>query len=287
MTRRVCLAVLLIVSCACAREAGPRSGGQAEPAAEMRMAMAPPPAPSSGGEAPQTANPVAVPADRKIIRNGSLTLEVARLDEALGRIRSETEKAGGYITGESQDKDEFGARRASMTCRLPAGRLDAALTLFQQLGKAESVNVTADDITEQYFNLEIRLRNQQQLETRLLALLDKPGNKVSDLVEVEREVARVRGEIDELEGRKRFWDNRVAFSTLTVELHEPRPAITGSGGGVVDTLGDAILQAGQNLVSTVAWFIAALGVIVPAWLVLWVVWRLWKAIRTRRRSVGR
>jgi hypothetical protein len=252
---------------------------EAESAAPSAMA-APPPAPQAGPTAPAGAVPV--PASRKIVRNGTLTLEVADLVNALASVRAETTAAGGYVTNESQGRDEYRVRQGSITCRIPAEKLDATLATLQALGKVQSVSVTADDITEQYFNLEIRLRNQQQLETRLLKLLDQPGNKVADLIDVEREVARVRSEIDELEGRKRFWDSQVAFSTVSVELHEPRPAIVGEGGGVIDTLRRAFRSAGENVVGTVAWFIAAAGVVVPAWFVLWVLWRSWKRIRRRR-----
>jgi hypothetical protein len=252
---------------------------------EAEKAMAPAPA-ASVAAAPRTASatppgPLAVPAERKIIRNGSLTLEVRRLDDALSAIRTATEKAGGYVTNESQGKDQYGARQGAITCRVPAARLDRTLAEFQALGRVEGVNVTAEDITEQYFNLEIRLRNQQDLEARFQKLLDKPGNKVSDLLEIEREMARVRGEIDELEGRKRFWDSQVSLSTLTVQLHEPRPAIVGEGGGILGTLKSAFRQLGENLVETIAWLIASLGVIIPAGIALWIAWRLWRALRSR------
>ncbi|MCK7469550.1 MAG: DUF4349 domain-containing protein [Desulfomicrobium escambiense] len=110
------------------------------------------------------------------------------------------------------------------------------------------------------------------------------GQQGLDLLEIEREMARVRGEIDELEGRKRFWDSQVSLSTLTIQLHEPRPAIVGEGGGILGTLKSAFRQLGENLVGTIAWLIASLGVIVPAVLALWIAWRLWRALRSRRQT---
>ncbi len=290
----IVLVVILVAVSGCnrmapapANDAAPMAVPRAVVEGEAAKAMAaPPPPPSPSAASPLAQTPpgsVAVPAERKIIRNGSLTLEVRRLDEALSAIRSAAEKAGGYVTNESQGKDEYGARQGSITCRVPAAALDRTLAQFQTLGRVEGVNVTAEDITEQYFNLEIRLRNQRDLETRFRALLDKPGNKVSDLLEIEREMARVRGEIDELEGRKRFWDSQVSLSTLTIQLHEPRPAIVGEGGGILGTLKSAFRQLGENLVGTIAWLIASLGVIVPAGLALWIVWRLWRAISSRAR----
>jgi len=266
-------------------DSGGGSAGGAAPEAARSVAMLTTPPPAAATVAPGPASPaseVPVPTARKIIRNGSLDVEVPDLGKALASVRADTTAAGGYVTDESQGRDEHNVRQGSITCRIPAEKLDATLARFQALGRVQSVSVQANDITEQYFNLEIRLRNQQQLESRLLKLLDQPGNKVADLVQVEREVARVRNEIDELEGRKRFWDSQIMLSTLTLQLPEPRPAIVGDGGGVIDTLKRAFTSAGENVVGTVAWFIAAAGVFVPAVFVLWVLWRVIKAIRGRR-----
>jgi hypothetical protein len=237
-----------------------------------------------GGAGPSgERSPLPIPTERKAIRNGLLKLEVPSLDPALANIKAVTASSGGYVVGESQERDEFGARQGSITCRIPAAKLDATLTTFRGYGKTQSVNLTSDDITEQYFNVEIRLRNAQQLEERLLKLLEKAGNKVSDLVEVEREVARVRGEIDQLEGRRRLWDSQVACSTLIIEVREPRRAITGSGGGIVDTLKQSFRQTGENFVATLAWIVEAAGVFIPAAIVLWLLWRVWKALRAWRK----
>ena len=291
--RIVALACVAAVAAGCGGTSSRGDQGQGAAPAMARMTegesaapAAPPPqalmAGAGGGSAPQAPSGVPVPASRKVVRNGTLTIEVADLVKALAAVRADTIAAGGHITNESQGRDQYNVRQGSITCRVPAEKLDATIEKFQALGRVQSVAVQAEDITEQYFNLEIRLRNQQQLETRLLKLLDQPGNKVADLVEVEREVSRVRNEIDELEGRKRFWDSQVALSTITVELREPRPSIVGEGGGVIDTLKRAFRSAGENIVGTVAWFIAAAGVVIPAVLVLWLIWRVWKEIRRFR-----
>jgi hypothetical protein len=290
--RTVVLAVMLLVVVGCSNKPAPAPENEgAQPAASRAMieggiAQAPgapaPPPPVQGVSSSAAPGPVAVPTERKVIRNGSLTVVVRALDEALSAIRSATEKAGGYVTNESQDRDTWGVRHGSITCRVPAAALDRTLAQFQSLGKVERVSVTAEDITEQYFNLEIRLRNQQDLEKRFRALLDRPGNKVSDLLEIEGQMARVRGEIDELEGRKRFWDSQVSLSTLTVQLHEPNPAIGSAGGGILSTLKNAIRQLGENFVETVAWLISALGVVIPAGLALWIASLALRAFRRRR-----
>lgn len=229
-----------------------------------------------------------VPSDRKIIRTGSLTLEVRQLDEAVSTIRAATLSAGGHIARESHKALEYGVRSAEITCRLPEARFDATVGGWRKLGQEEAFSIAAEDITEQYFNLDISLRNQQRLEARLLDLLNRPTNRLTDLLEIEKEVGRVRGEIDGLEGRKRFWDAQVSFSSLDVTLHEPRPAIVSDQGGPWRTLVASFSTAGENFVLTVAGIVAASGAAIPLLIlllaVLWAVGRLWRWRRRRRTA---
>jgi hypothetical protein len=227
----------------------------------------------------------AVPASRKLIRHGTVTLEVRALDDALSRLRDLVKAANGYTTDETRQQEEHAARTASLTCRIPADGLDTILERLKSLGTVEQVTVGAEDITEQYFNEEIHLRNQRALETRLLALLDRPANRLTDLLEIEREVARVRQTIDEMEGHKRFWDSQVALSTLTVTLHEPRPAIAQHEGGILATLRGSFRQAAENLVQTSGGIIAISGALIPLGLVCLVPWWVLRRFWRRRQAV--
>ncbi|MEW6365684.1 MAG: DUF4349 domain-containing protein [Acidobacteriota bacterium] len=243
-------------------------------------------APSSPAPDKSTpAQPVAVPVQRKIIRSGQMNLEVAAVDKAGEAVKAFVASIGGYTADESQSQNPYSVRQMSITCRIPAEKLEAALAKFKEIGKLESLSISANDITEQYFNLEIRIRNQKRLEAELLELLSRPTNKLADLLEVEREVARVRGEIDEMEGRKRFWDNQVEFSTIVVSMHEPRPAIAGGEGGAFRKLLRAFREAGENFVDAVAAIIAASGALIPVAAVLaavgWLIGKLW---RRRKRA---
>jgi hypothetical protein len=209
---------------------------------------------------------------------------VDSIDRALPAIKKLTEAEGGYLGDESRSQNEY-ARSASLTCRVPAEKLEGILEKLRALGKIENLSISAEDITEAYFNLEIRIANQKLLEKRLLDLLGRPSNKLGDLLQIEREYARVRGEIDELEGRRRFWDNQVALSTLVIHLREPLPALAGEGGGVLRTLARSFKEAGENFVSTVAGIIALSGAALPIAFVLWLLFYLWKR-RRRRAATG-
>lgn len=295
------LAVLVALSAACGNSgrtpAGKRQFDAVAPQAvrvggagagalgeQMEPAPAPPPPPPQAA-APTTApGSVAVPTARKVIRNGGMRLEVATLDEALAALREVVASSGGYLGGESRSQIDGQARQATVTCRIPAEKLDAAIERLRALGREEGLDLTADDITEQYFDLEVRLRTQQQLEARLKELLSRSTNDLSDLLDIEREVARVRGEIDQLTGRKRLWDQQVAISTLMVTLHEPVPLVASEDGGVWRTLRNAFRQAADNFVVSIAEVIAATGGLIPLIaalaLVFWIVRALWR--RSRR-----
>ena len=237
------------------------------------------PAQGQGDQLEQVSAP-----DRKLIRNAYVTLEVSSAETATAEIRALVEAAGGYVGNESQSEDGYGAKRASLTCRVPADRLDELLEQTQGQGTVESLQISAQDITEQYFDLEIRLGTQQQLETRLLELLERSSNELQDLLEIERELARVRGQIDQMEGRRRFWDHQVAMATLQIELHEPRPAIAGSEGGVLRTLGNAFRDAGNNFVDALAFVISSIGALLPVAAAFALL--VWLLLRWRRRAKG-
>ena len=228
--------------------------------------------------APAQAPAPPVTDERKIIRNGSVGLEVSSVEEAVTEVKELVDAAGGYVTDESVSEDEFGTQSGSIVCRVPADELDPTLAALSDLGDVEYVSISANDITEQYFDLEVRLDNQRALEARLLELLERPTNELDDLLATERELARVRTEIDSLEGRKRLWDNQITYSTIHVNLHEPGPVVP--GGGVLRALWRSFGRAGENFVLTVAELVALTGTLIPiglaALFVFWggrIIWR--------------
>ena len=236
----------------------------------------------------QTAPIVPVPTGRKLIRDAHAILEVPSVEQALAKLRAQIERAGGYVTAESRRRDARGLNRGDLTLRVPAATLDTLMAGLASLGKVEQTWTTAGDITEEYFDLELRLNNQRQLQARLLELLNRAGNKLSDLLETERELARVRGEIEQLEGRQRFWDNRVSLATLMVMMHEPLPAVATAAGGPFAALKHSFSEAADNFVYAIAGVIAFTGGLIPIaaaiLLGLWIIAKLWKL---RKRSKAR
>lgn len=117
-----------------------------------------------------------------------------------------------------------GSYRGQLTVRLPSKGVPGFLARARALGKVLEEATTGEDITEGYVDLEARLKNARAFEERLLDLLRSRPAKLSDVLEVEREVSRVRGEIEAMEAQKRNWDLQTETVAVTVELSEPPKA---------------------------------------------------------------
>jgi hypothetical protein len=129
-------------------------------------------------------------------------------------------------------------------------------------------------------DITARVTNSKRLEERLVALLSTRTGKLEDVLAVERELARVREEIERYEGRMRFLRTRAAVSTLSVTVHEPFP-ILGERPGE-NPIASALKQAWRNFVGFIAWLIASLGVVVPVGGLLAIGWYIFKRARTKR-----
>lgn len=227
--------------------------------------------------APQPALPGAAPGGQDqsapmLIRTGDASVEVANVDSAVASVQALATRLGGYVTSSSRQSGDYEVRSATIQLRVPAPRFDEAMGGLRPLGKVEYVNVAAEDVGEEYTDIQARMENQRRLESRLVELLATRTGKLEDVLAVERELARVRETIERYEGRLRYLGSRVALSTLTVTVHEKAPlaGINPGRNPIVAAFG----QAWRNLVAFVAGFIAALGVLAPLAVLAWIGWWL-------------
>ncbi len=214
-----------------------------------------------------------------MIRTGYATLEVSRLDPAVASVRALAAKVGGYVTNSSTAGGRDQVRAATLELRIPAQRYDEAVASLAEIGRVESTQTSAEDVGEEFVDLTARIDNQRKLESRLIDLLANRTGRLQDVLAVERELSRVRTEIDQVEGRLRYLKNRVSLSTLTVNLHEPQPLIGNAPGE--NPITAAVRKAWRNFVGVFAWGIASLGVLIPVAAIAAV---MWFAVRKRIRA---
>lgn len=165
---------------------------------------------------------------RMIIRTAGLSCEVASFDEALDGIRSITTRFNGYIVTSSRSGGDTDYVYGEVVMRIPSAQFDAALAAIKEtVQTVESERIDGNDVSEQFYDLVARLDNKKKAEKRYQEIL-RSARTVKDILEVEKALTEVRGEIERMEGRRRYLADQVAMSTISLDLHEPRP-ITSSG----------------------------------------------------------
>ena len=238
------------------------------------------PAPGPGGVVALTA---AQDIERKIIKTGALDLVVQDFDAAVEQIQQLAQQVGGFVASQNFATEPTGWRRGQVTVRVPSPQFDAAVQKLEQCGQVTSLRIDTEDVTEEFVDLEARLRNQQHEEEVLLALFNRPS-RLPDVLAVERELARVRGEIEQSEGRLRYLKRQVSLSTISVSLSELGQAVIGP------TRGWRVVyharSAGRVLVAVVRGLITAVIYIAVVGSPLWVGLGLWVLVRRRRRRGG-
>ena len=225
---------------------------------------------SSGAQQP--ASDVLAPS--MIIRTGQVAVEVDSLDRAVARVRQIAAQFGGYVANTSFSGGDNQVRGATLELKLPAARFDEALAGLRPIGKVEMENVTAEDVGEEFVDVTARVTNARRLEQRLVDLLARRTGKLEDVLKVERELARVREEIERYEGRIRYLRTRSAVSTLAVTVHEPRPVLASQPG--VNPIAEAFRDAWRNFVALTAGVIASMGVVIPLGLLVALAWWAWR-----------
>ena len=223
-------------------------------------------------------DPSAADASRMVIRSGWALIEVRSVDSVAPVVRMLANQVGGFVANSSMEGGREQARSARFEIKAPAQDFDRLVNGLRPLGKIESVNVTAQDVGEEYVDVNARMANDRRLEDRLLQLLATRTGKLKDVLDVEHEMARVREEIERQEGRLRYLRSRTDMSTLTVTIHEPVPIINQPGSNPIDA---AARRAWRNFVALTAFAIASLGVVIPVGLLGMAAW--W--IFTRRRPM--
>jgi hypothetical protein len=215
-----------------------------------------------------------------IIRTGQASVQVDSLERGIRAVRALATRVGGYVANSSIIAGDQPTRTATLEIKIPSARFDEAVGGLQPIGSLESVNVSAEDVGEEYVDVAARAANGRKLEQRLIEILGTRTGKLSDVLTVERELARVREDIERQEGRMRYLRTRAALSTLSVTVHEKLPVVAGTGSS--GQLAEAFRQAWRNFIGFTASVIASLGTLLPlAAIVAVVAWLVWRARRSR------
>ncbi len=155
-------------------------------------------------------------AQRDVISTASMSIEVDVVPEATASVRTIAEAHGGFI--ENLSTSGVGNRQsASITVRVPQDRFDAAVEQLGRLGDVPSQHISSEDVTEEFIDLKARLNASTREEQSLLSLLER-ADSVADVLGIERELTRVRSQIERLQGQINFLQSRIDLSTIHISL---------------------------------------------------------------------
>jgi Domain of unknown function (DUF4349) len=204
--------------------------------------------------------------DRKIIRNAELTVEVDKPEEAQIKIGSIAESLGGFVvTSESKERQTAEGKQqleVSLVVRVPAAQFDSAMSQIRATGnRVIAQKATGEDVSEEFIDLEARLKTQRALEQQFLEIM-KQARKVEEALEVQRQIADVRTDIEKLEGRKRFLENRAALSTISITLSSPG-AIVVNTSGFGRSVRDAVSESVDFAIAIVLFLIRFVILMIP------------------------
>lgn len=221
--------------------------------------------------------------DTRVMRNGSLDMVVANMTATMERVSAITAQYSGVIA-RSQFWTVDEQARGSIAVRVPVAQFDAAFVALKDVAvEVTGENTSVHDVTEEFVDLEAQLVNKKRQETRLQELFDR-ATKVEDLLKIERELSRVRGDIERFEGRKRYMASQTDYATITMSIQEDEKVITiadrqwrpaAVASAALNRLGGDI----ENFLSGVIMF---LGYFIPLFalysIALWIVWIISKKL---------
>ena len=153
--------------------------------------------------------------NRMLIWQAWLSLEVADVKDALGNVADIAKQFGGYIESQS----DSGETQADIIVRVPTDSLKSAIVSLESIGNVISRRVSSEDVTEQYVDIDARLKTKTVLRDRLRALLDR-AQDVTDVLAIEKELSRVQADIDSMEARLKALEGRVELASITVSIEK-------------------------------------------------------------------
>lgn len=165
--------------------------------------------------------------ETKIIKNANLRFEAEDINQSFANIQKSVTKYKATISNDASGKD-YNSSFRNLTIRIPNQHFDTFISeISQGVKHFDTKEISQQDVTEEYVDVESRMKAKKKLEERYLQLLSK-ANKVSEMLEIEKQLAEIREEIEAKEGQLKYLQNRVALSTITIEMYTSNPSESGA-----------------------------------------------------------
>jgi hypothetical protein len=245
-------------------------GAEAAPAPADRAAQQPEPLPPIPPGTPGNL------AGDRVIKNATVQIEVPKdqFGDRFDKANALADQFGGFVAGNSTRETKGRVASGSITLRVPADKFQAAVSALRKLGRVTEEEQTGEDVSQEFVDLEARLRHGQAQEAFYLRLMERAAS-ISDLIQIQGQLSNVQQQIEQIQGRLQFLRDQTSFSTITVRLFEPgvaRPVPRGA-------LGRAWVQALDGFKSVIAGIIVLLGWLAPLVILAGLGYLIFKLVR--------
>jgi hypothetical protein len=212
--------------------------------------------------------------EKKLIKNGEVGFQVNSLSATKLKIVTALRANGGYIAKENS-YDYSNNPTDELIVRVPAKDFDKFMAeVLDGVEKVDYKRVDIEDVTEQFVDIEARLKSKRQLETKYSELLTKASN-MEDILKIQKEMEIIREEIESAEGRLKYLNNQVGYSTLKINYYEHKAS---SGFNFSGKMGNALKDGSTGFL----WFLIVMVQLWPLWVMGLVIW--WFILYLIRRS---
>jgi anti-sigma factor RsiW len=259
-----------------------KSQRQEQSSLSMTLALPAASPPSESGQlaAPESVGPM-------VVQTASLSIVAKNYDEANAAVQRLVTAHGGYIEKLDAKAQSGDSRSLSVALRVPAKELEGLLVDLRKLGHVEEESKSNEEVSAEYVDLQARLKVAQATERRLVELLGARTGRLEDVLDVERELARVRAEVESMQGQSALMLHRVSYATVQVELSEEYHQKLQSQSSMGTKLRNALLAGVQNLLDAIVAlliFVLNYGLSILFWLALFMtpVWLIWRRLRARQ-----
>jgi len=203
----------------------------------------------------------------QVVKTASLRLGLANgsFEDKVGEAHAVADSFGGFVV-ESFASQGSGKRIAegSLVFRIPAESYDRALSRLRELGRVESLEESGQDVSKEFVDLNARIRQLRAVEAQLLELLQR-ADDVPAALAVQNQLSQVQLDLEQARGRLQYLDNRVAFATISMSMHELSVVAPQDGGFKIV---DAWATAGSAFLTVVGWLFIGIAVAAPVLILL-------------------
>lgn len=220
--------------------------------------------------------------ERKIIQNADIDLSVQNVPEAVEQIIALCDQNEGYTVNSHLYRDEERVS-ANLSIKVPQQQLSSIINSISQLGEVTDKVISTQDVTEEYYDAQARLKVLKAKEERLLGLMSRAAN-ITEIISIENELGKTRSELEVLAGRLKYLSNATEYSLVKIDLRQGIPGTLKAPQGTLGKAAQGLVSSLNHLIDFASHTVVFLVIILPWLVVVFLLFLLFRYIYRKRKA---